>query len=740
VSPAVRAASGLVAALHAQDALAIRALAALFDTDGGEPARSASPSAGDAADTLLGWLGPRLGGLLADPRGAFRPYLSPDELERVRTPEALAAPATRQVEGAGSYAEAVAAAFLPSAMRTALAAPGASPGGADELALELLIACGVAAVPVRTVAAELPPDRALHLVRDAAASVAAAARRLERRSADVGVAAFLEAPSVAIVRERAARILRRQAAALVAYAAASPNADGGPGGARPPTPSERALRHAAGQIVAALPGSAALDQESSTRLVGWVDQLLAWLHARSPYPSAEAWLAAVLPGTGAAGWPSALQAALPAATQRAFELLVTASPGDADDAAIRAPAQAELASYPTREQLNDLMRRYGDRVSRAARRVGTFGPVDDTPGWELITSRVVIAAIRVTIGPPREIPGFRRIHLRRADAAQAGGDVHAVVQERYVAEHPRSLAVTDRVVWIEGARAGGLSPLANGKTRLPPGYADGATRQQLQYLDYSLRGARLRNQRADISDLTEHTVFEIKPRSGAAYGVPQLWEYHAGYNQAAQWIPDPPQPARIDRDAYPYVQGTHRNSHTLTEGSWVPEPSLMKVGFWLWADVFMDAEVPGVLLYDLYVPSPPDEQEDAQRVGPLRRVLDALRDALGDIPLVPPGRVEPPPAEGPDPRRPPDGDGADEDEDVDEDVEDRPGRPPVLDPDDVRALLGLLIFAILVVLLLILIEVALPALIAFLLLLLGGALAMLDGSPGRGPPEEPQFA
>jgi hypothetical protein len=671
-----------------------------------------SPTA-DAVRALIAWLAEHVvpgREDTEDPVRVFVPFLTPEILLAVRSVEGLAASTSVTVAAAGSYAEAVVAAFRDAT--SAIPGPGAHNAsmGGGEFALQLLLACGVAAVPTRTLATGLPPEQAFSLVQSARASLDAVYGRLSATPVDVRAAAYLSMPSVASIRERAARVLRRRSVGLAQWGAAvSPTARGTPRpGALPGPPSDRVLARAARLVVEALPGTTQLTAEERQRLEYAVERMLAWFHAQAPPMTPDAWLASVIPGAATGGWPTALATTAASAVVGVTDLIEAATGPNGSPEAGASPDLSALGGFPTPDQLADLRRRYGDRVADTAARVTSWGDIDDTPNELLILARVLFAERNVVFNQTPQ-PGYR---IRRS-TSRIGTDVHTLIRNQYVREHPGSLVVADRIVFVEGLPVGTLSPLVRRPDRLPPGFRDAYTQQQLQYLDNSLRGGQRIYQRTDITDLTEKTVYEVKPRSRAPQGVIQLWAYLAGYNWAAQWIPEGVAEPRLGRAPYPYVQGWPRNPHVIKDGEWTPAlpvfpvrgvpPTLVSVS--------TEEELPGLLLYDLYT-NEPEEQEEA-RVSVVARIIQWFREQ---------GFPRPPPWIFPG-DRPPGGDLPREEPQEEEEEEDRSRLPPPSDEEHpiLRVLIEL---AILVVVFLLavqyaeMIAAALAALLALILFLL----------------------
>jgi hypothetical protein len=718
-TPAVTAPAAVAATL-ADDAVAVAELARLLGEEAAQGSggpEGTPPPAAAAVGALTGWLAEHLlpgHEHTEDPVRVFTPFLTPETLLAVRSVEELTTSASVTVASAGSYAEAVVAAFRDAA--SAVGGPGAgnAPVGAGELILELLLAYGVAAVPIRTLATGLPPEQALSLVQSARASLDAAYGRLNATPVDVRAAAYLSTPSVASIRERAARVLRRRSAGLARWGAAvSPpvRASSRPGGPSGP-PSDPVLARAARLIAEAMPGATRLTREESQRLENAVERMLAWFHAQAPPMTPDAWLRSAIPGAASSGWPAALATATASAVVSVLDLIEAATGPDTEPDP--EPDVRVLAGwFPTPEQLAYLRRRYGDRVANTAAQVQSWGDIDDTPSDVLIGARILVAELSV-VGRATPLRGFQI----QPSASTIGDRVHALIRNEYVRAHPNSLVVSDRIVFAEGLPVGTLEPVIRRPNLLPPGFRDAYTQKQLRYLGDSLRGGARSFKRTDITDLTEKTVYEVKPRDSAPQGVIQLWGYLAGYNVVAQFEDEGVTEPRLGRPPYPYFQGQHQNPHTITEGDWAPVPPsfpALAVPPTV-AIVSTYEELPGLLLYDLYT-SVPEEQQEA-RVSVMVQIIRALI-ALGVWPRRPWIRPPDDPPGANLPRREP----PDEQEGEEEEEEDRSRRPPP--SDEQHPVLGVLIqLAILVVVFLLAIEyaamiaAALAALIAFIIFLL----------------------
>lgn len=616
----------------ADDLRPVRELARVLEGDGG--------GASGGAEALARWLYGRLAPsppIWEQLPDTFSPFLDPETLRGTKSLAELASPVSRPVEAARTYAEAVTTAFgAPAA--AASTRPGSSSAGAAALTLDLVLACGVAAVPVRALVTGLPPQEAGAVVRGARAALAAVGERLSAIPTDVVIAGFVSLPSIAALRERAARVLRLRSADLARWGAAV--APEGRSRHVPGRGTGTVLVRAARILTDALPGAAGLGADDRARLDWAAERMLAWFHAQGPPQSPEAWLAASIPGAAVAGWEAALRTALIWAVGDADDLIQgAAGPGEEAEVEESPDVGAAAGGFPTGDQLAYLRRRYGDRVADEATRVRDYGDIDDTPNSILIGARVLAA--EAVLGDVKPLPGW---HIRRSNR-RIGIDVHELVRDRYVTAHRGSLVVADRVVYVFGFDIGTLAPYANGQQQMPPGFRNPYTRQQLQYLNFSLRGGDRRFQRTDITDLTDKTVYEVKPRSRAPQGVLQLWSYLAGYNVGAQYIPDGVTEPRLGRAAYPYVQGFPRNPHVISEGDWRPEPSVfpIRVSKDTIAAVATYPQLPGLLLYDLYERVREAEQEEARDA-----VVDRFRRWLRDtkIPIPPPWidpRLPPPP-------------------------------------------------------------------------------------------------
>jgi hypothetical protein len=293
----------------------------------------------------------------------------------------------------------------------------------------------------------------------------------------------------------------------------------------------QALAEAANIIVSRLPGLASLPRSEREWLMRGTVGMLTWAHRQAAPRSAESWLASIIPGAATLGLPTALSAAATSAIAQAQDILTTVVSEPAEDLPVLlgSPSLSILGDYPTREQLEEL-ERFGEKVVEIAKKITKWADIDCTPDLSVIITRLRIAE-KVALAPAPPMPPLKSIPSN----SRIGVDVHRLVTEQYVKNHTASLVVADRVVYAEGKRVGTLSAILSGRSKLPKAYDNGFTLQQLRFLDHSLRGGQKIFKRADITDLTEKTVYEVKPRLGASGAVVQLWEYLAGYN-LIEWL------------------------------------------------------------------------------------------------------------------------------------------------------------------------------------------------------------
>jgi hypothetical protein len=429
------------------------------------------------------------------------------------------------------------------------------------------------------------------------------------------------------------------------------------------------LAEAAKIIVSRLPGLSSLPRPEREWLMRSTVGMLTWAHRQAAPRSAESWLASIIPGVATQGLPTALSAAATSAINRAQDILTTVVSEPAEDLPVLlgSPNLSILGDYPTPEQLEEL-ERFGEKVVETAKGITKWADIDCTPDLSVIIMRLRIAEKVALASAPPMSPPFRSI----TSNSRIGVEVHRLVTEQYVKDHTDSLIVADRVVYAEGKRVGTLSAILSGRNKLPKAYDNGYTMQQLRFLDHSLRGGQKIFKRADITDLTEKTVYEVKPRLGASGAVVQLWEYLAGYNMSAQFIPDDQSVRREQRKAYPYAPGQEcKNPHVIAEGTWKPAPETFVLSSrpGAIAVVFTEPELPGLLLYDVYAPQTEDEESDA-----LRAFLDLIRVIIGREILR---RNFP----GPEPPQPPPPGNGKLPEEVPEEEEEEPERPPWRPPE-----------------------------------------------------------
>jgi hypothetical protein len=453
------------------------------------------------------------------------------------------------------------------------------------------------------------------------------------------------------------------------------------------------LAGAAKLIVSRLPGLTSLPRSERDWLIRGTVGMLTWAHRQAAPRSAQSWLTSIVPGTATLGLPGALSAAATNAISQAQEILtaVVSEPPEDLPVLLGSPNLAILGDYPTREQLEEL-ERFGQKAVDTAKTITQWGDIDCTPDLTAIITRLRIAE-KVAFEPALPMsPPFKPVSSNN----RIGVEVHRLVTEQYVKDHTASLVVADRVVYAEGKRVGTLSKILSGRNKLPKAYDNGYTLQQLRFLDHSLRGGQQIFKRSDITDLTNKTVYEVKPRLGAPGAVVQLWEYLAGYNVSAQFIPDGQSVRREQRKAHPYVPGQAcENPHVIAEGTWKPTPDtfaplLTRRG--AVARVFTEPELPGLLLYDLYAPGEEDEESEGDA---LRAFLDLIRVIILREILRNPFDLDPPPP-------PPPGNGRLPEDTPEEEEEPQrpPWRPPAIDWESpsARVLMVLLIIAALLLL------------------------------------------
>ena len=437
------------------------------------------------------------------------------------------------------------------------------------------------------------------------------------------------------------------------------------------TTDAQVLADAAKIIVSRLPGLASLPRSEQEWLVRGTVGMLTWAHRQAAPRSAQSWIASIIPGAATLGLPTALGAAATSAIAQAQDLLTTVVSEPAEDLPVLlgSPTLSVLGDYPTLEQLEEL-ERFGEKAVETAKKITKWANIDCTPDLSVITMRLRIAE-KVALAPAPSMPLVKSIPSN----TRIGVEVHRLVTEQYVKNHTSSLIVADRAVYAEGKRVGTLSAILSGRHKLPKAYDNGYTMQQLRFLDHSLRGGQKIFKRADITDLTEKTVYEVKPRLGASGAVVQLWEYLAGYNMSAQFIPDGQSVRREQRKAYPYAPGEAcKNPHVIVEGSWKPAPDTFELRGrpGAIAVVFTEPELPGLLLYDVYVPSEENEEGEGDA---LRAFLDLIRAIIAREILRNPFDLDPPPPP------PPPGNGKVPEDPEEEEPQRPPWRPPAIDWD-----------------------------------------------------------
>ncbi len=468
------------------------------------------------------------------------------------------------------------------------------------------------------------------------------------------------------------------------------------------------LTEAAKLIVSRLPGLSSMPRPEREWLFRGTVRMLTWAHRQAAPRSAESWLATIIPGATTLGLPGALSAAATSAINQAQEILtaVVSEPSEGLPVLVGNPNLSVLGRYPTKEQLGEL-ERFGAKAVEIAKTITEWGEIDCTPDLTAIINRLRVAE-KVAFEPaPPMPPPFKPV----ASNNRIGVEVHRLVTEQYVKEHAASLVVADRVVYAEGKRVGTLSKILSGRNKLPKAHDNGYTLQQLRFLDHSLRGGQQIFKRSDITDLTEKTVYEVKPRLGASGAVVQLWEYLAGYNVSAQFIPDGQPVRREQRKAHPYAPGQACKSlHVIAEGTWKPEPETfgpLPPRRSAVARVFVEPKLPGLLLYDVYAPSDEDEEGEGDA---LRAFLDLIRAIIVREILRNPFDPDPPPP-------PPPGNGKVPDDSPEEEEPQRPPwRPPAIDWDSpsVQVLKWVLIIATLVLLAYLAAAAAAAAVLIFL--------------------------
>lgn len=354
-------------------------------------------------------------------------------------------------------------------------------------------------------------------------------------------------------------------------------------------------------------------------------------HARfsRPVEPLDAWLRRLLaPGIPAvAGTAPVLVgvAAVATVTRITVEGIVAAAPpgpvSTLDPEPFSSPALDTLPQLPTAEAIEVLREEFGIEVARKILEVARWGEIDCTPSLEDIEQRLRIAGVAAVAPPPLTPPGWIAVPPTKED----GRDVHRAIQDLYLGQHESNLVVADRVVYLDGQRLGTLAEVTRGEVET--GHPDDDNR--LELLDAALRFVPRSFERSDITDMTERTIYEVKPRASAPWAVVQMWAYQAGYNAAAQELPYVGKPSRRHRRGPVRYDPNVRcpNPELLQEGRWLPIPPQVMLpprpGMPRRMAVFFSVPgLPGLLLYDLFVETKASEDDL------LLRLLQALA-ALG---------------------------------------------------------------------------------------------------------------
>lgn len=222
-----------------------------------------------------------------------------------------------------------------------------------------------------------------------------------------------------------------------------------------------------------------------------------------------------------------------------------------------------------------------------------------------------LAGVPDLLVSPAPAVGFTRI----SSSAELGNDVHDAIQSAYLVDHPH-LVCADGGVFNDGD-VRNLGDLTHGASTGKP-----ALDEQLKLFADAFRelGRGRSPLRADIADLDDRTVYEIKPLSRAAEGVIQLWAYQAYLNMGLQYVPP----------------GPGGRSLLFGEGAWPPSPIWLQISSDPIAPIYAVAfqfggtgslpgwvPLPGMILYELYVYDG-DQEEAAQKLALLAASIIAI--------------------------------------------------------------------------------------------------------------------
>jgi hypothetical protein len=285
-------------------------------------------------------------------------------------------------------------------------------------------------------------------------------------------------------------------------------------------------------------------------------------------------------------------------------------------------------------------------ATRTTKLVDTFrmGPIPQTEDADALMLRAQQADI-VSLQPvPCPQPGYALLRepLNPGAYMEIGKAVHAAAERALRAQRAKSTLVFDAMVFPPGATAG--THLAR-YSKADPNKGGRDLRLRILWETFKwYSGDTARGKylflRADMVDLDELQLWEVKPRRSLAMGAVQSWLYRARYNAA--WAP--------------YAAGqTDRSAGYLKwGGSFLAQPIMVAVGPNLVAAMATHPLMPGLVMYDLYRKNTDDEERKLRALREaVRRALD--RDAQqrrGQQPaVVPMGQPLPaPPAQAPLPR------------------------------------------------------------------------------------------
>ena len=265
---------------------------------------------------------------------------------------------------------------------------------------------------------------------------------------------------------------------------------------------------------------------------------------------------------------------------------------------ITGSGMANLDPLPTQDEIDRIGHGKLDS-SLVARWIYTHwggeGGIPGTEPWAEVLEQWAVAKI-ITEALPRIAQRLEPLGLiERPSDPDTGRRVHQRLARAYLDWHPGNLVSTDW--WVEapddwgtevdkGGKRGTLFQYVSGQAST--GNADDDDRLAvaaygLWFAEKGFDGPK-RRLRADILDLTENQVFEIKPIRGYADGVLQAWAYQAFLNAAFS---------------------CRAGMATVHRGWWIPLPVIFPISDQkqLWAAAFMFPRmgdipgVPGVIAY-----------------------------------------------------------------------------------------------------------------------------------------------